>query len=730
MAIKLKYAGGWRNITYSFRMAKRAGGILKLYRALRNPNTCKACALGMGGHSGGMIDESGNYFQVCKKSMQAQAQDMMPAIDPKVFVDNSINDLRKMSGRELESLGRLSKPLYLSDGDSHFKQLDWKNALKLLVDNWRSSSPDRSFFYTSGRSSIEAGFLIQLIARQWGTNNVNNCSYYCHQASGVGLGQSLGSGTSSINLDDLGRSDLVVLIGANPSSNHPRFMTHLVNLKNRGGKVIVINPFKELGLQKFKVPSNLSSMLFGSKIDDLYLQPHCGGDLAFFKAAAVYLWEQGAVDSDFLNKSCENQDEFRTDLESDNLTALLEKSGISYEELKNFCDLITKSEHTIFAWAMGVTHQLHGVETVQAIANLALLTGMIGKKGAGLLPLRGHSNVQGMGTVGVVPTLKPEIAKSISTAMNFAIPTTEGKDTYSCMEAAYKGEMDFALLIGGNLYGANPDSKWASEALSRIKFTSFLSTTLNLGHLYGKGKSSLLLPVLARDEEKQSTSQESMFSFVRLSSGGGTAPDKEIPSESEIISYAGRELLGNDPGPWNSLNDHEKIRNFISRTIPDLEKISKISSGNEFTIPGRVKHKPKFNTPSGKAKLIVVLPPDSRPKKDRFNLMTFRSEGQFNTIVYEEEDLFRGVNHRNVLFMNLEDIIENGFSAGETVTVENETGSMNVELVQGSIRAGNVAMYYPEANELIPGLIDPQSKTPSFKRTSVKITSLLKLKIL
>ena len=724
MALNLKYAGGWRNIAYSFRMAKRAGGILKLYRALKNPNTCKACALGMGGHSGGMIDESGNFFQVCKKSMQAQAQDMMPAIDPKVFKENSVDDLRKMSGRELESLGRLSKPLYLSDGDSHFQQLEWKNALQLLVDNWRSSSPDRSFFYTSGRSSIEAGFLIQLIARQWGTNNVNNCSFYCHQASGVGLGKSLGSGTSSINLDDLTRSDLVILIGANPSSNHPRFMTHLVNLKNRGGKVIVINPFKELGLQQFKVPSKISSMLFGSKIDDLYLQPHCGGDLAFLKAAAVYLWEHGAANSDFLNDNCDNRDAFISDLESENLNALLDKSGISYEELEKFCQLIARSKHTIFAWAMGVTHHVHGVDTVQAIANLALLTGMIGKKGAGLLPIRGHSNVQGIGTVGVVPTLKPEIAKSISTVMNFAIPSTEGMDTYSCMEAAHKGEIDFALLVGGNLYGANPDSKWASEALGKINFTSFLSTSLNLGHLYGRGKNSLIFPVLARDEEKQSTSQESMFSFVRLSSGGGIPPDKEIPSESEIITYAGKEILGNEPVPWDSLIDHEKIRSFISRTIPDLSKINDISSGNEFTIPGRVKHEPKFNTPSGKANLAVIIPPDSRPGNDRFNLMTFRSEGQFNTIVYEEEDLYRGVNHRNVLFMSSDDIIEHEFSVGDFVSIESKIGTMKVELVQGSIRSGNVAMYYPEANILIPRSIDPKSKTPSFKRTSVRVTSL------
>lgn len=718
---KLKSAGGWHSIFYTFSMAKKVGGIRKLYRALRNPNTCKACALGMGGHSGGMIDESGHSFQVCKKSMQAQAQDMQPAIDKDFFSTNSLDDLEKMSGHELESLGRLAYPLYLSEGKSHFEPFSWEDALNILTDKWRSSDVSRSFFYTSGRSSIEAGFLIQLIARQWGTNNINSCSYYCHQASGVGLSQSLGSGTSTVDLEDVGRSDLLILIGANPSSNHPRFMTLLMELKRRGGKIIVINPFKELGLQRFKVPSDARSMLFGTEIADLYLQPHCGGDLAFLKAAAAYLWQNGMVDKKFIMNNCENENEFRSDLESVNAGSLLEKSGISLRDLNSFCELIGNSESTIFAWAMGVTHHMHGVDTVRAISNLALIRGMIGKEGAGLLPLRGHSNVQGIGTVGVVPKLKPEIADAISSTMNFDLPSDQGKDTFACMEAAYRGEMDFAILTGGNLYGANPNQKRASESLKKIEFTTFLSTTLNLGHVHGHGKNSLILPVLARDEEKQSTTQESMFSYVRLSSGRANPPDRELLSESEIITHAGEKLFGNDPIPWNSLRDHENIRRFISKTIPDLNKLDKISAGNEFTIPGRIKHKPLFNTPTGKAKLAVVVPHDPRPESGKFNLMTFRSEGQFNTIVYEEEDVFRGVKHRDVIFMNNNDILQNGLSAGAHVWVESDIGRMSVELVEGPIREGNVAMYYPEANQVVTGEIDPQSKTPSFKRTSVRI---------
>ena len=720
----MKYAGGWHSIRYSLQMAKKAGGFLKLFRALKNPNTCKVCALGMGGSSGGMVNELGHSLQVCKKSMQAQVQDMLPAISSEFFENNSIEDIEKLSGYELESLGRIGKPIYAAEGNSHYKVLDWKYALEILIENWRKSDVNRSFFYTSGRSSIEAGFLVQLLARQWGTNNVNNCSYYCHQASGVGLTQSLGSGTSTVELEDIGKSDLVVLIGANPSSNHPRLMTHLMELKRRGGKVIVINPFKELGLQQFKVPSNVRSMLFGSKISDLYLQPHCGGDLAFLKAAAVKLSEKGSIEKEFIKNHCEDESEFLSDLESQTVDSLLQKSGLSDADLNSFNEMVIQSKRTIFAWAMGVTHHLHGSDTVRAITNLALLRGMIGKEGAGLLPIRGHSNVQGIGTVGVVPKLKPEIAEKISSVMNFELPTQEGMDTFACIEAAHRGDIDFTFIIGGNLYGANPNQKWASESLRKIKFITYLSTTLNKGHFFGRGKSTLILPVLARDEEKQQTTQESMFSFVRISSGGSAPPDAELHSESEILAFVGEELLGNKPVPWGSFTQHEKIRKFISETIPDLEQLKDISKGSEFTIPGRIKHKPRFNTPSGRAKLAVLEAPDARPENGKFNLMTFRSEGQFNTIVYEEEDVFRGVEHRNVIFMSAEDIQSHELIAGTDILVESSVGSMTVELVEGAIRAGNVAMYFPEANELVPGRVDPKSKTPSFKRTQVNISPL------
>lgn len=718
---KVSSGGGWPAIKYALKMARKAGSIRKLYRALNSKNTCKTCALGMGGQNGGMHDETGNGLQVCKKSMQAQAQDMQPPIAAEFFAENSIEDLKKLSGRELEALGRLVHPIYLSEGASHFQVLGWQQAFALLLGHWRKAKPARSFFYASGRSSMEAAFLLQLLARQWGTNNVNNCSYYCHQGSGVGLTQSLGSGTATVTLEDVKKADLVVLIGANPASNHPRFMTHLVELRRRGGKVVVINPFKELGLQRFSVPSDVRSLLFGSEIANFYLQPHCGGDLAFLKAAAVYLWREQKVDLWLLENHCNDFEAFKANLENENFEDLLAKAGIAFEDLKRFYDYLTGSKSTIFCWAMGVTHHLHGAQTVRMIANLALMQGMLGKPGAGLLPLRGHSNVQGVGTVGVVPKLKPKMVEALARSLNIEVPDAPGLDTFNCMQAAHRGEIDFAVLLGGNLYGSNPDAGRAAEALGQIKFTAYLNTTLNLGHIHAHGKSALILPVRARDEEKQATSQESMFNFVRLSLGGEKAPDEELPSETAVFAQIGKDLFGNKTVPWEKLHRHSEIRNFISETVPNMQPIAEIGNGRDFTIPGRIFHQPKFNTENGKANLAAVDAPDARPQTGHFNLTTFRSEGQFNTIVYEDEDIYRGVTHRMVVFMNKGDLVASELKDVDWVWVESETGKIRVQLVEAPIRQGNVAMYYPEANAIVPAKVDPHSKTPSFKRVNVKV---------
>ncbi|MCH8907412.1 MAG: FdhF/YdeP family oxidoreductase, partial [Candidatus Heimdallarchaeota archaeon] len=610
-------------------------------------------------------------------------------------------------------------------GHSHYSRITKNEGLEIAIKSLKKYQPNRSYFYTSGRSSNEAGFLIQLLARQFGTNNVNNCSYYCHQASGVGLKQTLGTGTATVTLNDVAKADLVVLIGANPSSNHPRFITHLAELKKRGGKVIIINPFREAGLINYKIPSKPMSTLFGSKIADEYLQPHLGGDMALFKVACKYLIEEKKVSTDFLKQYTNGVEEFLDDIKRCDLTELLLFSGINMQELITFCDYLVDSKRTIFSWAMGLTHQKHGVDTIRTLVNLALLLGKIGQYGAGLLPLRGHSNVQGIGSMGVVPKLPPEMIKSLAKFLNLKVPNSVGLDTFACMKALHDGQIDFGLMLGGNLYGSNPNSNWAAKALSKLDQAIYISTTLNKGHLYGMGAATLILPVRVRDEEMQTTTQESMFSYVRLSEGGFPAPANDLQSESEIFCTIGEAIFGNDTIPWSELTDHQNIRKFIAKTVPNYHQIEKISlAGGDFTIPGRIYHKPKFSTENGKANLFIGRPTDARPMKGYYNLTSFRSEGQFNTIIYDEEDEFRGTSHRRVVFMNPRNAISANLKHGDTVIISSDVGEMTLQLIERDIREGNVAMYFPEANEIIPAIIDPQSRTPAFKKVKVSIRKL------
>ena len=614
-----------------------------MWKALSSKNTCKTCALGMGGQSGGMRNEQNHWPEVCKKSIQAMAADMQGAIQPEFFKRFSIDQLRQFSSREMEHAGRITTPLLLAPGDTHYKPVSWDDVFGRIESKLKKTDPDRSFFYFSGRSSNEAGFLLQLFARIYGTNHINNCSFYCHQASGVGLTGSLGTGTATVELEALDHCDLFFLIGANPSSNHPRLLTKLKNIRKRGGKVIVINPVVEKGLVEFRVPSDPMSLLFGSKIASDYIQVRPGGDLALFSGLAKTILDKGQIDSNFVESATEGFEHFKENIQELSWDDIELGSGISRQEIESIGQQYIDAQNVVFGWCMGITHHAHGTASVQSIVNLALLRGMVGKKHAGLLPIRGHSNVQGMGSMAVTPTLKKAVFDRMTDEGVF-VPTTKGYDTLACIQAAQNSDMDFAFCLGGNLYGSNPDSSTTAAAFSKIDTVVYASTTLNTGHAWGTGKETIILPVLARDEEKQSTTQESMFSFVRLSDGGINR-HQSLKSEVEVISEIASRVLGNDKlFNWGELEDHNSIRKIISRIIPGYEPIKNIGiTRDEFHIPGRILHTPTFPTESGKAKLIYHSIPNLIPlKKDELQLLSVRSEGQFNTVVYEDEDLYRG----------------------------------------------------------------------------------------
>lgn len=727
----LSAGGGWQAIRYTFRKAWEAGGFFKFYRALRSKNACKTCALGMGGQHGGMVNERGSFPEVCKKSIQAMAADMQPAITADFWSKFSVAQMSRWSPRQLETSGRLIQPVLYEQGKTHFRTITWNDAFDRIAAKLKAVMPDETFWYFSGRSSNEAGFLLQLLARVYGTNNVNNCSYFCHQASGVGLSSSLGTGTATIVLDDLEEADTIFVIGGNPPSNHPRLMTTMMHLRRRGGKVIVINPIRELGMVRFKVPSDPWSMLFGSEIASHYIQPHIGGDLALLTGISKAVVEMGAHDTKYLQQNCNDVESYLDHLKKTTWSEIVDKCGVDEPTIREIAKVYSESKASVFAWTMGITHHAHGVDNVQAIVNLGLLRGMIGKPGAGMMPIRGHSNIQGIGSVGVTPKLKDELFKNLTEKFGVRLPTTPGLDTLACIEGAHAEKLKFGFCLGGNLFGSSPDADFAGEALSHLEMMVMMSTTLNTGHVNGLARETIILPVLARDEEPEPTTQESMFNYVRVSDGG----PRRVPgprSEVQVIAELGRRLLGQSDTAidWSLMEKTNAIREWIAKVVPGFAAIEGIDkSKKEFQIEGRTFHKTGFKTSNGRANMFThTLPPLSGSEYE-LRMMTVRSEGQFNTVVYEDYDLYRHQDRRDVILLNPVDMKRFELVEDQLVTVRSATGELKDILARSfeEIREGNAMMYYPESNVLVSRLVDPQSKTPAFKCTLVTLEKQLNL---
>ncbi|WP_127142938.1 FdhF/YdeP family oxidoreductase [Pelagibacterium montanilacus] len=717
--------GGPKKVLYTLQTVSRMG-VGKAAKALTAKNTCKACAYGMGGQRGGMTNELGEFPSVCNKSVQAQSTDIQPPIPHEIF-DHPLAELKELSGREMEHLGRLGDPIYKGAGEDRYRVVDWDFALDIAASRLRATDPDRSFFYSSGRSSNEAGFLFQLIARLYGTNNVNNCSYFCHQATSEGLATTIGKGTATVELADLKGADLIFVIGANPSSNHPRFIHMLKSCRDRGGEVIVINPAREPGLVKFAVPKSPSSMLKGGdEIASDYLQPRIGSDIALLKGVAKALLEAGSTDNAFIAAHTSGFEAFRADIATTDWATITEATGIARKEIAHVAQRYGMASNVVFAWGMGMTHHVHGVENVEMIANLALLRGMVGRPNAGLLPLRGHSNVQGIGTIGVKPVLAEEVFARMEEALGITLSRKPGFDTMASLGAAHRGDIDAAVMMGGNLYGASPDTAWARDALDRIGFKLFLTTTLNLGHVHGHDDSeSLVLPVTARDEEWEPTTQESMFNFVRLSDGGIDRLANVRP-ESVILSELAGRILDDCPIDFSAFGKHRQVRKAIADIVPGLEDLADLDvARREFHIRNRVMHTPAFATGDSKAHFVLTATPAPVTAPDgqqAITLATIRSEGQFNTIVYEETDSYRNKAPRWSVLLSAADMAARGIGSGDRVDLVSSSGRMSgVVALPYDLPSGSALAYYPEANVLVGTAIDPRSRTPAFKSVPVWI---------
>ena len=714
--------GGTKKVLYTLATVQRIG-VGKAAKALRAKNACKACALGMGGQAGGITNELGEFPAVCNKSVQAQSTDIQPAI-PNAIFEHTLADFRDLSAREMERLGRLDTPLHKPAGGERYRPVTWDDAMAIAADRLAASDPQRTFFYASGRSSNEAGFLFQLLARAYGTNNVSNCSYYCHQATSVALGHTIGTGTATVELEDLTRCDLIFVIGANPSSNHPRFIHKLKACRERGGEVIVINPAREPGLVKFAVPKSARSMLAGgSDIASAYLQPRIGEDMALFRGIAKALIEAGAEDRAFIEAYTDDFARFEADVRAIDWSEIEVRTGIARGEIQDVAARYARARSAVFAWGMGMTHHLHGVENIEGIANLALMRGQVGRPGAGLLPLRGHSNVQGIGTIGVKPVLSDDVLAKMEESFGLTLPRDKGLDTMAAMQAAHDGAIDAAVIMGGNLYAANPSSRWAGEALDRIGFKLHLTTTLNKSHVEGVAGETLVLPVTARDEEWEPTTQESMFNFVRLSDGGIRRLANARP-ESHVLADLGQRLMPDSTIDFSAFARHKRLREAIAATVPGMEALADIDvAKREFHVSNRLMHTPAFRTKTGRAQFRShPLPAKGDDTTYPFVVSTLRSEGQFNSIVYEEEDSYRGTTTRWSVLMNVHDIRALGLTEGGTATLISPHGRMEgVTIYAYDVPRGNVLAYYPEANCLTGTEVDPQSRTPSFKATPVRV---------
>jgi molybdopterin-dependent oxidoreductase alpha subunit len=704
----------------------------KLWKTLLHKSACLSCSWGTGGQKGGFTNEEGEKLQRCMKSVEAISAEIKPPVSTHYFEQHSIAELQQLNSMEADRLGRLSFPMILRAGKSHYDRISWEEVYQIAEAAF-SKTPERVASYSSGRSSNEAAFLLQLMMRAMGSNNLADCSDLCHAPSTIGLSEMFATRTSLVSLENLKEADCVVLAGSNSSYNHPRLMNELIKIRDKGGRIIVINPVMEIGLVKFGSPAfPVKSLIPGSDISSLYLQPIPGSDTALFVGIQKSVIEEGLLDEKYLQAHTEGWESVVQHARETSWETITKTCGVSQAEIEAAARIIGTSQRVVFAWAMGITQHDNGVDNVFSIANTALMTGNVGKEGAGLMPVRGHSNVQGFGSMGVTVKLKKEIQDALEKLLDRPLSRVKGYDTRSLIEAADAGKVDTLICLGGNLYAANPDSNQAKRALGNVETIIYLATKPNLGHFNGLAKhNTIVIPVLNRFENPHKTTVEAGNNFVRLNDEGEThLKNADLIPEVQFLTELASRIHGDFPVDWRQLQDTKYVRQLIAKTIPGYEKIATIDeTKEEFTISGRIFTEPKFPTESGKAKMFVTpLPKLKLPEAKEFGvsestkgivvaLMTGRSYSQHNTVVYKIDDKYRGMPHRNCILMNRADAESVGLQEHQRVTVQGNAGKMeNVEVIYGAVRVGAALMFYPEVNVIFHPEIETRSGTPAYKR--------------
>ncbi|MEC3915401.1 FdhF/YdeP family oxidoreductase [Nocardia sp. CDC160] len=736
-------AAGVKAVTVALERAVEEMGVVRTARTLARVNQrhgfdCPGCA---------WPEPTGRRrpAEFCENGAKAVAEEAtLRTVTPEFFATHSIADLADKSGYWLGQQGRLTHPMVLREGEDHYSPIAWDEAYRLIADTLRGlDSPDEAIFYTSGRTANETAFAYQLLVRSFGTNNLPDCSNMCHESSGTALTSSIGIGKGSVTIDDFKDADLIIVAGQNPGTNHPRMLSALGEAKAHGAKIIAVNPLPETGLIGFKDPQTVKGFTGGITIADDFLQIRLGGDMALFQGLARLLFEAEdrapgtVVDRAFVDAHTASFAEYEKHMRAVDLGIVEQATGLSREDLDRTAKLLAESKATIICWAMGLTQQVHGVATIEEATNLLLLRGMIGKPGAGVCPVRGHSNVQGDRTMGIWEKMPETFLAALDREFGITSPRAHGFDTVNAIRAMRDGRGKVFFGMGGNFVSATPDTEVTEAALRNCELTVQISTKLNRSHVV-HGRTALILPTLGRTDEdtqngvRQQVSVEDSMSMVHLSTGRLTPLSDQLRSEVAIVCELAQELFGPDhPVPWAEFQrDYDTIRDAIAKVVPGCADYNaKVRGRNGFQLPHPPRDAREFRTATGKANFAVNDLHWLPVPEGRLILQTLRSHDQYNTTIYGLDDRYRGIhNGRRVVLVNPEDIAALGFAEDELVDVISEFGDgverkvTGFRLVGYSTPRGNAAAYYPETNPLIPlDHVALRSNTPVSKAVTIRL---------
>ncbi|WP_055497575.1 FdhF/YdeP family oxidoreductase [Streptomyces albus] len=731
-------AAGLPAVAHSLRMARQQMGVKRTALTLLRVNQkdgfdCPGCAWPEG-------DER-HTAEFCENGAKAVAEEATTRrVTRAFFAEHPVEDLARRSGYWLGQQGRLTEPMYLPEGGDRYEPISWDNAFALIAEELRAlPSPDEAVFYTSGRTSNEAAFLYQLFAREYGTNNLPDCSNMCHESSGSALTETLGVGKGSVLLEDLYKADLIIVAGQNPGTNHPRMLSALEKAKAGGARIITVNPLPEAGMERFKNPQTPKGLAAGgTPLTDLFLQIRIGGDQALFRALNRLILERDAVDEEFVGAYTHGFAEFAEAARAADWDETLAATGLERAEIERALEMVLASRRTVVCWAMGLTQHKHSVPTIREVVNFLLLRGNIGRPGAGVCPVRGHSNVQGDRTMGIFERPAPAFLDALEKEFGFAPPREHGYDVVRAIRAMRDGKVKVFFAMGGNFVAASPDTEVTEAAMRRARLTVHVSTKLNRSHCV-TGARALILPTLGRTErdtgpggDRFVTVEDSM-GMVHASRGRLAPASPHLLSEPVIVARLARAVLGEKSAtPWEELaDDYALIRDRIACVVPGFEDFNaKVARPGGFALPHAPRDERRFPTATGKANFTAAPVEYPRVPEGRLLLQTLRSHDQYNTTVYGLDDRYRGIrNGRRVVLVRPEDALRLGLPDGSYADLTSEWSDGRERVARGfrvvhyPTAPGCAAAYYPETNVLVPlDATADTSNTPASKSVVIRLT--------